>query len=95
MFIQANTKVWDAKFKKCKTPKQRSKLMLSSGTETASIRYDMKTHEEFYRPAIGKFTVHGIDENDDFKYKNIEDAINKGKELRQQLVDELTTSNAL
>ena len=55
----------------------------------------MKTGKEFYRPAVGKYTIHGIEETDDFKFDNVEEAVKKGQELRQQLVDELAALNDL
>ena len=82
MWIQAKDNKWDKRLKSCKNENEINLLMLNSGTETVSERVILKTREIVFRPAVGKFTIIGIEENDDFVYKNIEEAKNKGVELR-------------
>lgn len=89
MIVQAKTKRLSEAFKKRKTVKERNKLMLQSGEESAVLMFNRDTMKEFYRPAIGRFIIHGLTEDDFFEYDTIEEASKKGKELRKLIEAEL------
>ena len=91
MILQATSFSWDRKFMACETVKEKNELILRSGKETAALRIDMVTKEKFYRPAIGKFIIHGLTEKDDFKFTSAEEAQVKGLEMRQLLIDEMAS----
>jgi len=52
---------------------------------------NFKTCALFYRPCVGNYIIHGIEDSEDFKFDNAEDAIAKGNEMYQILIDELKT----
>lgn len=86
MIIQAKNTAWDKRFAACNTELERNELMLNSGREKAACRIDLRTHQEFYRPAIGKFIIHGMTPKDDFRFETKEEAIGKGRYLRKILI---------
>lgn len=88
MLIQARNKTWNNKLLKCKTKEERNKLMLRSGTESCRQMIDMKTFEEFWVPTIGQFAIRGVNKADEFEYKTMDEAAEKGMELRKQVEQE-------
>jgi len=85
MLIQARNKTWHNKLLKCKNEDERNKLMLRSGEESCRQMMNTKTFEEFWVPAIGQFSVRGIKEADEFEYKTMKEASEKGLELRKEV----------
>lgn len=89
MIVQAKTMRLSNAFKNRKTLKERNMLILNSGNESACLMINRKTLKEYYRPAVGRFIIHGITTKDDFRYETIEEASAKGIELREMIENEL------
>ncbi|MGY4385662.1 hypothetical protein ACVWYN_002708 [Pedobacter sp. UYP24] len=81
MIVQAVSFGWDKKLKRGVTQQERNSIMLKSGKERARLMMNFETKEEYYRPCIGKFIIHGLVNGDDFKFKESIEAINKSKEM--------------
>ena len=90
MIVQAKNARWDRKLRECKNLHERNKLIMNSGTYRCATLWDFKNKREFFRPAVGNFIIHGLTEHDNFRYDTEYEAIEKGEEMYQILVTELT-----